>query len=141
MNALVVKLSMAAAAAVAFVPFGGGDEPTTQATGGPKIVYVVGTTTTAPPHVWVTYDENASPVDSVDVLLIQQALQSFGYKVAADGVYGPKTEAAVREFQLDHHLWVDGIVGPVTARALGLDDVLGHTNDPPVAPPSTWTEG
>ncbi|HEY6253996.1 MAG TPA: N-acetylmuramoyl-L-alanine amidase, partial [Candidatus Angelobacter sp.] len=34
--------------------------------------------------------------------------------VAADGNFGPKTEAAVRAFQRDHGLVPDGIVGPQT---------------------------
>ena len=38
--------------------------------------------------------------------------------VALDGVFGPKTRAAVRAFQLSEHLEVDGIVGPQTRRAL-----------------------
>lgn len=34
--------------------------------------------------------------------------------LAADGQYGPLTRAAVRTFQTDQHLWVDGITGPQT---------------------------
>lgn len=32
----------------------------------------------------------------------------------ADGIFGPKTESAVREFQRNNHLVPDGIVGPKT---------------------------
>jgi peptidoglycan L-alanyl-D-glutamate endopeptidase CwlK len=44
-----------------------------------------------------------------DVERIQRAV---GVKV--DGIYGPKTEAAVKEYQKRHGLAVDGIVGPKT---------------------------
>lgn len=48
------------------------------------------------------------------VRLLQQALG--GIKV--DGVYGPETEAAVREFQSAHGLTVDGVFGAQTSAAL-----------------------
>jgi peptidoglycan hydrolase-like protein with peptidoglycan-binding domain len=35
-----------------------------------------------------------------------------------DGKYGPRTEAAVRRFQTDQTLAVDGIAGPDTLRAI-----------------------
>jgi peptidoglycan hydrolase-like protein with peptidoglycan-binding domain len=47
------------------------------------------------------------------VELLQEALG-----IAADGVYGPETEAAVRSFQRAHGLTADGIVGPATIGAL-----------------------
>lgn len=47
--------------------------------------------------------------------------------IDADGVFGPATEKAVRNWQRDHNLVADGIVGPATFNALfedQLPDVL-----------------
>ena len=50
----------------------------------------------------------------------QQQLAERGYDVGdADGKLGPKTEAAIRAFQRDQHIQVDGVVGPQTLGALG----------------------
>lgn len=43
---------------------------------------------------------------------LQWELDSKGYPLNVDGIYGPKTEAAVRQFQTD--VFVDGVVGPDT---------------------------
>lgn len=49
---------------------------------------------------------------------LQRDLTSLGYKLTADGIFGPKTEAAVKRFQRDKNLTVDGIVGPKTRAAI-----------------------
>ena len=54
-----------------------------------------------------------------DVLGIQQKLASLGYAPGVqDGVYGTTTAAAVRAFQRDNKLSVDGVVGSETRQAL-----------------------
>jgi N-acetylmuramoyl-L-alanine amidase len=53
------------------------------------------------------------------VLQVQQRLSKLGYEPGpADGIYGVKTAAAVRAFQIDNGLVADGMVGPQTAAAL-----------------------
>lgn len=52
---------------------------------------------------------------------IQVALQNKGFSVGstgADGVYGPSTRSAIRQFQQSAGLRVDGIVGSQTRAAL-----------------------
>lgn len=54
----------------------------------------------------------------VDVRRVQGMLVAHGYELDVDGDYGPRTEQAVRRFQLQHGMGVDGIVGPATWLAL-----------------------
>ena len=58
----------------------------------------------------------APGVQSADTVRALQ--QKLG--VTADGVYGPRTRAAVKRFQRAHGLAPDGIAGPQTLAALGL---------------------
>jgi len=52
------------------------------------------------------------------VRTLQHLLRSRGYTVAVDGIFGPLTDRAVRDFQQAKGLAVDGIVGPQTWGAL-----------------------
>ena len=45
---------------------------------------------------------------------VQALLTSNGYPVPADGEFGPATDTAVRAYQADNDLEVDGLVGPAT---------------------------
>lgn len=54
-----------------------------------------------------------------DVRAVQEALKLLGYDPGPiDGIFGPRTDAAVRAFQRAKGLGVDGIVGPKTRAAL-----------------------
>lgn len=62
-----------------------------------------------------------------EVLLIQKKLKAAGYYAGSlDGISGPKTVAAIRNFQKDQGLVVDGKFGPKTRDAL--DDFLEQRN-------------
>ena len=53
-----------------------------------------------------------------DVKALQQQLNAAGYNLDADGVFGAKTQAAVKDYQTKNGLSVDGIVGSQTNAAL-----------------------
>ncbi|MGB6015965.1 MAG: peptidoglycan-binding protein, partial [Nodosilinea sp.] len=55
-----------------------------------------------------------------DVRSVQQALTRAGFSLVADGVFGPASDRAVRQFQASRGLTADGIVGSQTRRALGV---------------------
>lgn len=55
-----------------------------------------------------------------DVIYLQKQLTVLGYSVGSvDGVFGIKTLEAVKAFQVDNNLSVDGVVGAKTWAALG----------------------
>ena len=52
---------------------------------------------------------------------VQRALNQLGFAtplLVADGIMGPKSQAATKAFQTSRHLTVDGIAGPITKTAL-----------------------
>ena len=52
---------------------------------------------------------------------LQQRLKNWGYYSGdIDGIYGSRTENAVKKFQRNNGLTADGIVGPATAKKIGI---------------------
>ena len=67
-----------------------------------------------------------------DVIECQTMLTRLGYDIGScgiDGDFGRATEKAVSEFQSDHNLIVDGVVGPMTWDAL--DKAIASLNEKP----------
>jgi len=63
---------------------------------------------------------------------LQQRLNAKGAspKLAVDGIFGPKTRAAVVQYQKANRLFPDGIVGPKTWKRLLLHFEIGPLKDP-----------
>lgn len=56
-----------------------------------------------------------------DVVIVQLKLKELGYLAdRADGIFGQQTEEAVKRFQQEHSLEVNGVVGAPTLAALGV---------------------
>ncbi|UOR13691.1 C40 family peptidase [Halobacillus amylolyticus] len=61
------------------------------------------------------------------VKAVQSELKDHGYYTYnLDGIFGPITEDAVRNFQADHGLKVDGLVGQKTFAALSADNLASN---------------
>ncbi|MGX5776495.1 NlpC/P60 family protein [Methylorubrum zatmanii] len=74
---------------------------------------------------------------------IQLALIAKGYGLGpagADGIWGRASIAALKLFQGDHGLKVDGIVGPETLKAIQEMGLLPRTVSPQPAPPVWFHE-
>ena len=84
------------------------------------------TTTTATISPWplVRQGNHDHPVKT-----LQYLLRARGHYLTVDGIFGPNTNAAVRAFQQQTGLAVDGIVGPVTWSALIITVKQGSTGD------------
>ncbi len=79
-------------------------------------------------------DEHAGmSVDSSVIMDAQQALNDHGYDAGpVDGIYGPMTQSALRDFQQDNDLDATGRFDEDTLAALGIDTGVGATTSPQV---------
>ncbi|GAB1542889.1 hypothetical protein NUACC21_55630 [Scytonema sp. NUACC21] len=59
-------------------------------------------------------------ITGLDVERLQNDLSTLGYQVTANGIFDELTENAVKQFQQDNNLTVDGVVAAQTGRALGM---------------------
>ncbi|PSR15452.1 peptidoglycan-binding protein, partial [filamentous cyanobacterium CCP3] len=76
--------------------------------------------TTRPPAV-IRVLRLANPyTQGDDVRAVQQAIARAGFPLVADGVFGPATDRAVRQYQASRGLVVDGVVGSRTRASLGV---------------------
>ncbi len=70
-----------------------------------------------------------------DVLDAQQLLNKVGYHLDEDGIKGPATLAAIKDFQTKYGLDVDGIAGPATKAKI--KEVIAGGGGTVVTPPTT----
>ncbi len=67
----------------------------------------------------ISKTSGSTTVDTMTKKQIQEALKNAGYYDGnVDGKIGPKTKAAIKEFQADNGLTVDGIAGRNTKEKL-----------------------
>jgi peptidoglycan hydrolase-like protein with peptidoglycan-binding domain len=79
----------------------------------------------APVKASVATPSNAPVVSREQTMEMQRALTARNlYQGKADGVWGPKTESAVRNFQTQSGLEVTGTLDEPTARALGIESAM-----------------
>lgn len=83
-----------------------------------------------------TYNQLSYGSKGSDVTELQKMLNKNGYGLAEDGIFGNKTQAAVKDYQQKNRLAVDGIVGNSTWGALTKASA-GAAAPQPTAPTNT----
>jgi peptidoglycan hydrolase-like protein with peptidoglycan-binding domain len=71
----------------------------------------------------------ARDIEGTNVRKIQLLLRARGAALGVDGIFGPQTENAVKQFQGAKGLVVDGVVGNQTWSALIIQVQRGSTGD------------
>ncbi len=68
-----------------------------------------------------------SGMEGTDIAVLQHVLAKKGFydPREIDGIFGPLTEEAVRKFQKENQLHVDGVVGPETLESVPQDLISG----------------
>lgn len=93
---------------------------------GPKTEAAMGLNLKSSPAAYYSGRNITKGDTAANIKAVQTVLKKWGYYTGAvDGVFGPKTRAAVISFQKKNGLIADGIVGPRTEAAMGLN--LGGT--------------
>jgi hypothetical protein len=75
--------------------------------------------------------EKAGPHSNPRVVHLQNRLNSIGHRVLPDGIYGPMTEEAVKDFQTNAGLPASGVVDSLTSDSLRRGGRVATLNAPP----------
>jgi murein L,D-transpeptidase YcbB/YkuD len=128
MKAAKCALAGAGAASVALAVgiTGAAATPAVSATPGVSAPLVSDAVTAQALQPWPVLREGRNALwPPVTVRSLQYLLDARGARLAVDGLFGPKTKAAVVTFQRSHGLAADGVVGAATWRALIVTVRLG----------------
>jgi peptidoglycan hydrolase-like protein with peptidoglycan-binding domain len=83
-----------------------------------------------PRGLWPLVKPGATDATNFRVSAVQYLLRAHGFAIAADGVYGPETGEAVRQFDSQHRaVFVSDVVGNLTWPALIIQTGPGSTGD------------
>ncbi len=66
----------------------------------------------------LSYKNGGKLMKGSDVQEVQKILNKKGYKCKIDSIYGAETQEAIKKFQYNNCIKVDGIVGKVTWNVL-----------------------